>query len=115
MALVDIDFLEPGMKVGRDVVEASGQVLLRTGTEITEKHLRILRSWGVVQVEIEGAKRADPEESLLARADPATLDRAQAACNERFLHTDLRHPAVVELMRLALVAEIRTAMENHVP
>lgn len=115
MALVDIDSLEPGMKVGRDVVEASGQVLLRTGTEINEKHLRILRSWGVEQVDVEGANRTDPEEALLGRADPALLDRAQAVCNERFHHADMNHPAVAELMRLALLAEVRHAVENQVP
>ncbi len=107
MALLDIDSLNPGMKVGKDVVEASGQVLLRTGTEITEKHLRVLRSWGIQQVEIEGPKPPDHEDSLLARATPAMLDRAQAAVGTRFRHTDPAHPGIAELMRLAVLAELR--------
>ncbi len=107
MALLDIDSLTPGMKVGKDVVEASGQVLLRTGTEITEKHLRVLRSWGIQQVEIEGPKPPDSEDALLARATPAVLDRAHAAVAERFHHADPGHPAIAELMRLAVLVEIR--------
>ncbi|HLP00378.1 MAG TPA: hypothetical protein VK163_00025 [Opitutaceae bacterium] len=107
MALLDIDSLTPGMKVGKDVVEASGQVLLRAGTEISEKHLRVLRSWGIQQVEIEGPKPPDSEDTFLSRASPELLDRAQASVNERFRHTDPVHPAIAELMRLAVVAELR--------
>ena len=107
MALVEIDSLIPGMKVGKDVVESSGQVLLRTGTEINEKHLRILRSWGVQQVDIEGDKPPDADDNFLARATPAMLDRAQATVGERFHRADPAHPAVTELMRLAIMEEIR--------
>lgn len=107
MALIEIDSLLPGMKVGKDVVESSGQTLLRSGTEISEKHLRILRSWGVQQVDIEGEKPPDAEDNLLAHATPAMLDRAQAAVSERFHHADPNHPAIAELMRLALLDEVR--------
>ena len=113
MALLEIDSLQPGMKVGRDVVEPSGQVLLRAGTEITEKHLRVLRSWGIQQVEIDGAKPADPEEAILARADPAIFDRAHATVAARFHHADPSHPAIAELMRLAVIAEIRAMVESR--
>jgi hypothetical protein len=113
MAQLEIDALQPGMRVGRDVVEASGQTLLRAGTEITEKHLRVLRSWGVPHVEIEGEKPPDPEDVMLAKADPATFDRAQAAVNEHFSRTDPGHPAIAELMRLAVIDEIRAQLEAH--
>ena len=107
MAMLDIDSLTPGMKVGKDVIEASGQVLLRSGTEITEKHLRVLRSWGIQQVDIEGPTPPDSEETLLLRASPELLDRAHAAVAARFQHTDPAHPAIAELMRLAIRAELR--------
>lgn len=107
MALLDIDSLTPGMKVGKDVVEASGQVLLRTDTEITEKHLRVLRSWGIQQVEIEGPKPPDNEDALLARATPEMRERAEASVAERFHHADPAHPAIAELMRLATLQELR--------
>jgi hypothetical protein len=110
MALLEIDSLTPGMKVGKDVVEASGQVLLRAGTEISEKHLRVLRSWGIQQVDIEGPKPPDTEDTLLSRASPELLDRAQASVGERFHHTDPAHPAITELMRLAVVAELRSLL-----
>jgi hypothetical protein len=110
MASLDIDSLTPGMKIGKDVIEASGQVLLRTGTEISEKHLRVLRSWGIQQVEIEGPKPPDNEDALVARATPAMLAGAQAAVDERFHHTDSEHPAIAELRRLAVLAELRAQL-----
>lgn len=110
MALLEIDRLAPGMKVGKDVIEASGQVLLRTGTEITEKHLHVLRAWGIQQVEIEGEKPVVAEDALLTRATPAMLERAHATVAERFYHTDAQHPAIAELIRLAVTNELRRAM-----
>jgi len=110
MALLDIDSLNPGMKVGKDVIEASGQVLLRAGTEITEKHLRVLRSWGVQQVDIEGPKPPDSEDAILARATPAMLAGAQSVVDERFHHTAATHPAIIELRRLAVLAELRAQL-----
>ncbi len=115
MALLEIDSLTPGMKVGKDVVEASGQVLLRTGTEITEKHLRVLRSWGIQQVEIEGPKPPDNEDSLLARATPAVLDRVHATVATRFRHADPAHPGIAELMRLAVLDELRQQLPPPPP
>jgi hypothetical protein len=115
MALLEIDSLTPGMQVGKDVVEASGQVLLRSGTMITEKHLRVLRSWGIQQVDIDGPKPPDTEDTLLARATPAMLDRAQAAVAERFHHADPAHPAIMELMRLAVLAELRQQLPPSQP
>ena len=115
MALLDIDSLTPGMKVGKDVIEASGQVLLRSGTEITEKHLRVLRSWGIQQIDIEGPKPPDSEDALLARATPAMLAGAQAIVDERFHHTDAAHPAIVELRRLAVLAELRAQLPTAQP
>ncbi len=115
MALLEIDSLTPGMKVAKDVVEASGQVLLRTGTEITEKHLRVLKSWGIQQVEIEGPKPPDNEDAILSRATPAMLDGAQAAVAERFHHADPAHPAIAELMRLAILTELRHQLPSPQP
>lgn len=107
MALLEIDSLVPGMKVGKDVVEASGQVLLRSGTEITEKHLRVLRSWGIPQVEIEGPKPPDGEDSLMTRATPEMVERANAVVSERFHHADPNHPAIAELIRISVLNELR--------
>jgi hypothetical protein len=115
MALVEIDSLVPGMKVGKDVVESSGQTLLRSGTEINEKHLRILRSWGVQQVDIEGDKPPDADDKFLARATPAMLDRAHATVGDRFRRADPSHPAIAELMRLAVIDEVRSLSSQPSP
>ena len=115
MASLDIDSLTPGMKIGKDVIEASGQILLRSGTEITEKHLRVLRSWGIQQVDIEGPKPPDNEDTILARATPAMLAAAQASVDERFRHTAPDHPAIAELRRLAILAELRAQLPAAQP
>jgi hypothetical protein len=107
MALLAIDSLAPGMKTRRDVATTSGQVLMCAGAEITEKHIRLLRTWGIHQVDIDGqgAPRADDDPS--AKISPALLQKARETVAGRFQHTDTAHPAIAELMRLAVLNELR--------
>ncbi len=44
MGKVNLDDIKPGMKLEKDVQERSGRVLLRVGTEITERHLNSFRT-----------------------------------------------------------------------
>jgi hypothetical protein len=108
MAQIDLETLGPGMILAADVVESTGQVLLRAGTEIEAKHLRVLRSWGIEQVEIAGERPPDPEETVLARTSPEIVALAEAKVAHRFRLADPSHAAVIELRRLALMAEVRT-------
>ena len=51
---LDVADTEPGMVLARPATNPQGQVLLKAGTEITPKHIRIFQSWGVTEVEVEG-------------------------------------------------------------
>ena len=44
---------EPGVVLKDPAVNHQGQVLLPAGTELDAKKLRILRSWGVSDIEVE--------------------------------------------------------------
>jgi len=59
VALGDV---EAGMVLREPAVNHQGQVLLPKGASIAEKHLRILKTWGVLTVDVEGDE--DPAPSV---------------------------------------------------
>ena len=115
MGKILLEALKPGMNLAGDVIERSGRVLLRAGTEITDKHLDILRKWGVTEVDTVGAM---PEVSPtdLEPADPVTLRESEDIAQKLFRHADREHPAIRELLRLCTfrIARQRSRSGNHV-
>jgi hypothetical protein len=99
MPLLNLDDVKPGMALAAAVRNHQDQLLLDAGRRVTEKSLRIFKSWGIRRVAVqfepasgdpgEGAVAAAPataiEEELRARfgdalTDPVMAAILQAAC-----------------------------------
>jgi hypothetical protein len=115
MGKILFEALKPGMSLAGDVIERSGRVLLRAGTEITEKHLDILRKWGVTEVDAVGTTAETPPVDL-EPVDPAILRESEEKAQGLFQHADREHPAVRELLRLCTLRIARQSLRsgNHV-
>ena len=107
MGKVNLDDIKPGMKLQKDVQERSGRVLLRAGTEITERHLNIFRTWGVAEADIESMSSEEVAAQATRDLDPEVLKAAEGAIDPLFAHTDLDHAAVRELKRLCILRHVR--------
>jgi len=93
MQHLDLDKACTGMVLGQDILGTQGQLLLRAGAVLSDKHLQVLRANQVRQVVIGPAP---------ATAQSAGLDVAdiEAQINERFRISDAGHPLIRELRRL---------------
>jgi len=112
MPIVKIDQLVEGMCVVHPVINHRGQVLVEAGRDITEKHLRILRMWGVTEVNIKGgAGKADPDYAI-NNIPQEVIDRARVHVTNRFRQTDMKHPAVHALAKINLNATIRRLIKE---
>ncbi|MHC1788194.1 HDOD domain-containing protein [Solidesulfovibrio sp.] len=107
MARVPIDELACGMVLAHDVSGKNGRLLLTRGMALAANQLRVLRIWGITEVEILGdggdAAQAVPG-GAAARAADATTDMAAAvaAANARFALAGRDQAAAAELYRLCL-------------
>ncbi len=106
MGMVPIDNLETGMVLASDVKDSTGRLLLGEGTELTQKHLMIFRTWGVEEADIAGIDDVDRSAQLPAEITPSQLQEAEQALAPLFRHAGLHHPAVRELFRLAALDRI---------
>jgi len=76
-----------------------GQMLLAAGTVLEEKHVRILKSWGVQEAEV-----VDVGDAAAAASTDIPTEfqmRAGEMEEQRFVLADRKHPALSELFALA--------------
>lgn len=95
------------MVLAGDVHDRSGRMLLGGGAELTQKHLVIFRTWGVLEVDIVGQGSDDEADQIPADVDPLELAAAKLALAPHFRHTNQDHPAIIELMRLAALRKVQ--------
>jgi hypothetical protein len=103
---IAIENIEIGMVLASDVRDRSGRMLLGSGTELTQKHLIIFRTWGVLEVDIAGRGRVAADQ-VPADVDLLELAAAEEALIPLFRHTNRGHPAIIELMRLAALRKVQ--------
>jgi hypothetical protein len=106
---VAIENVETGMVLASDVLDRSGRMLLGSGAELTQKHLVIFRTWGVLEADIEGHGSDDSVDSIPADVDPLELAAAEREVALLFKHTNRKHPAIIELMKLATLRKVQHA------
>lgn len=95
------------MVLEADVEDRSGRLLLRAGAIVTGDHLRTFRTWGVVEVNIVGSDGEEGISSPIAEIDSDRFNVVEAEVRPRFLHADLDHPAMQELLRLCILERVR--------
>ena len=105
MSKVPINNLIHGMVLAADVRDRNGRLLLKDGTELTDKHLNILRTWGTVEAEVVGASENQDGRACADAIDPELLVGIEAEITPLFRHTDLTHPAIKELLHIRIVRE----------
>ena len=116
MGILSTAQLQTGMVLADDVRDINGRLLLAKGEKIQQKHMRILKSWGITEVNISGDPQPDhpPPEAV----DPQQLEKAQIAAGFVFSHIDREHPAMKKLYDLCVLYRCRhngTAAEIDLP
>lgn len=99
MALVKVEKLMQGAVLAEDVQDGRARVLLAKGQAIGDKQIRVLKMWGVFEVEVEGAGPAAEEES--PPADSEQMAQVGAQIKKVFGAVDIQYPAINEVVRLS--------------
>ncbi len=107
MGTINVGDLQAGMVLASEVKNMNGQLLMPSGLSITEKHLGLLKAWGITEVDVEGVNKEDVVSQATAQMDPAILAAAEASTRELFKNTDMNHPAIVELLNLCVLRKAK--------
>jgi HD-like signal output (HDOD) protein len=100
MALVRVEKLVQGTVLAEDVLDSNARLLLAKGQAVGDKQIRVLKMWGIFEVEVEGAEAAAEIEG--SEADSEQMTAVSAQIHKVFGAVDLEHPAVREVVRLSI-------------
>ncbi len=95
--LVRLDETKPGHRVSRDVTDARGSLLFKSGTMLTFELIQKLKGWKITHVFIDDtpSQIIDPSQNPVARAMAIDrdLDRIFADCSAHPIMSRLRDAA----------------------
>lgn len=97
-----LEVLTPGVRLGQPVYNAAGTLLLKEGETLTERHLQMLKRWGISAVDVLHPGGTGPEGGGPATELEATLEAVQREMRHRFRRANLDgDPIMAEIFRLA--------------
>jgi hypothetical protein len=108
---VAVDDLEVGMILAEDVLDQQGRLLLPSGSDLTDRHLRAFQMMGILAVKVRGTG-AEPPEPVLS---PEILAEAEARVRARLHNNDLEQPVIAEIYRFAVQREARRLAAGERP
>ncbi len=98
---VNLDDLVPGMVLAEDAVHMNGRVLLCAGVCLTDKHLKIFRTWGLTEAYINAGEDGVPKKAY-EHLSPELLSQSEAEMKLKFAHLDMEIDFVSELYQICV-------------
>jgi hypothetical protein len=98
MLVLNSDELKPGMILAKPVRNFQEVLLLNEGTELSKKNIRMLKSWGVVEIRVEGGD--DEDEGRDVELNGKLKESIERELKEKFSEV-LEDEIMVEIMRVA--------------
>lgn len=96
MPFIRLQDVKPGMAPIEDIKDSTGRVILNAGTQITLKHIKTLKAWGITEVLV-----GDVQEEIEVdnREDIEVMGEKQLKKEmvKLFHFTDPRHPFIKQL------------------
>ena len=99
MALISIDDVKEGLVLDKEVKNGHGQLLLQAGVKLTERHVNMLRAWGIPEVVVRGGGPSRREVLELQDIRPEDFAKAEVSLREKFARVMLTEPVMQELFR----------------
>jgi len=90
--------LKPGMIVAKPVCHHHDVLLVNKGVELTEKYIKLFKSWGIAEVWIEGASEEKAESYI--ELEKQTRKSVEKELNAKFCDV-LDDEVMAEIMKVA--------------
>ncbi len=98
MITVDLEEYKPGMVLVESVYSRQDVLLLKEGTELTERKVWILKSWGISKVSVEGEQDEDINSDKIKESK--AMETIKKELKEKFSDV-LEDPVMEEIMNVA--------------
>jgi hypothetical protein len=110
MGILNINELKEGMVVAADVKNKHGNIMIRQGLALTEKHIMLLKAWGITEAGVEGFDRDQLHQEEMKTVSPEVIEAIEKNLCEIFPPFE-GNPIMSEIYRIARKLKIKQAME----
>lgn len=111
MGLIHVKDLKKGMVLACEVSNKHGNTLLEKGNTISEKHIMLLKSWGITEADVEGFDRDQVEEKERETLSTAVVESIEGDLKNLFPDFG-DNPLMNELLRIVRKFNIKQRMNQ---
>jgi hypothetical protein len=101
MGMIPLDKVQEGAVLEKDIAD-NGQILIKAGMKLTERHLKLCLAWGIIELPIKGVDANQIEQDFLASIPPEFMKAAEEKRDQKFKLVDPHHPATPLLSQIYL-------------
>ncbi len=109
MPKIKLDAVIEGMTVAADVKNMDDMLLIPAGCVLTARHIKILRTWGISEIQTDGE---DQGSTTLLTLAPDALAKLDEELRKSFWEFDAPSPAQQEIFKLALRRRARAILNG---
>lgn len=91
------------MEVNADVMNVNGMMLFGQGAILTERHIRMLKTWGIEVIDIVGSEPEGSTDSTAEPLAPEICAKIEQELKFRFKHVNLELPIARQIWELAKI------------
>ena len=105
MSMINLSEVKLGM-VTKSPIMSQGRMIIGEGATITQKMLRIFKTWGVTEIDVDG-DFSESEQEAEVNIDTDMLKQIQEDLSLRFGEINPKHEIMQEIYRIAKKKEIQ--------
>jgi HD-like signal output (HDOD) protein len=113
MGYIAVENLQQGMVLDEDIHDINTRLLMSRGQKIAQKHIRILKIWGIMGVNVVGGPKSQAAD--MPAMDDENIERVKNAINLVFRNADLTHSILREIYKTCLIHRLKGTFGNPIP
>ncbi len=106
MTRIRLQHLKPGMLISEDAQTNLGKLVISRGTRLTEDSIQTLKAWGIPEVEVMPPDSIPVDNGNGASSDSELNEELETQVKSLFIKSNTDHPAIQELIRLAVQSRL---------
>jgi hypothetical protein len=111
MGILNINDLKEGMTLAADVKNKHGNIMIRQGMTLSEKHIMLLKAWGISDADVDGFDRDQINEEEMKTVSPEVIEVIENELRAFFPSLE-GNEIMSEIYRITKKLKIKQVMES---
>jgi hypothetical protein len=111
MGILNINDLKEGMTLAADVKNKHGNIMIRQGMTLSEKHIMLLKAWGISDADVDGFDRDQLNEEEMKTVSPEVIEVIENQLRAFFPSLE-DNEIMSEIYRITKKLKIKQVMES---